>query len=122
MSPKPRPPGTLYAVRVGKTWATEDDPYCDDSDARCRWTGSRVKALSILYEWRRMATEEKNFDTPPSDIRLVAILPRGSRAEAIKAARIEGMEEARGYLANYGYLTAAEIVVSLIESARKAKP
>ena len=121
MSHKPRPPGTLYAVRVGKTWATEDDPYCDDSDARCRWTGSRVKALSILYEWRRMATEEKNFDTPPSDIRLVAILPRGSRAEAIKAARIEGMEAVRADLA-FSYAGAAGRVAKLIESARKAKP
>ena len=121
MSKKTRPPGTVWAVRVGDSWAIDDDPYCDDSDARCRWTGSRVKALSILYEWRRMATEEKNFDTPPSDIRLVAILPRGSRAEAIKAARIEGMEAVRADLA-FSYTNAAGRVAALIESARKAKP
>jgi len=123
MSKKTRPEGTLYAVRVGPHWATEDDPYCDRGAPFERWTGSHVKALSILYEWRRYAEEETTSDLKPSDIRLVAILPRSSRAEAIREARIEGMEWLRDAARQCGmHGLAVGLLTGLIEKARKATP
>ena len=79
---KPRPPGTTYAVRVSDQWADDEDPYAQlTGNPNRRFAGTRAKALAVKFEWRRCVSEDSFEPTSakPSDIRLVAILPRVER-------------------------------------------
>jgi hypothetical protein len=116
---KPRPPGTLYAVR--DVTEQKESVWLVKNDKRDGWVcsiktatrfRSREDALSSLW-----ACRAKGY---PDRYRLVAILPRNSRAEAIRAARIEGMEAVRADLA-FSYASAADRVAALIKAARKAQ-
>ena len=103
MSPKPRPPGTRYAVRIGAKWAMEEDPFVNYGGLEDRWTGSLNEARSIKYHWRSREESKPH----PIDIRLVAILPRKSRDEAIQEAVREAvvaeLTKMRGLLHKAGY-------------------
>jgi hypothetical protein len=107
MSKKTRPPGTVWAVRVGASWAIEGEPYTRlTDDERHRFTGAHAKALAVKYEWRRIVSEDSFKPTvaKPEDVRLIAILPRVSRkpreAEVADAV-VKALKEVRGELLLY---------------------
>ena len=104
MNKKTRHPGTTYAVRVGDSWAIDDDPYAQiTDDARQRFAGTRAKALAVKYEWRRIVSEDSFNPTvaKPEEVRVVAILPREarkSREEEVVDAVVKALEEVRDEL------------------------
>ncbi len=97
------PEGTRWAVRVGptkfeNTWARNTLPGRAGADRKDRWsTGSREKALSVMYEWRSACcpTAVLVRIPPPRPKRSVeernaeAVLgPRSDRVDPAKAAEI----------------------------------
>ena len=107
MNKKTRPPGTTYAVRVGDSWAIDNDPYVDlTDDARHRFTGTHAKALAVKYEWRRIVSEDSFNPTvaKPEEVRVVAILPREarkSREEEVEDAVVKALKDVRDELLPY---------------------